>query len=89
VPFTLLASFASPGSCSYREARVVLRYRAGPPPCPADLNGDGSVTGADIGALLGAWGACPAGCAADLDGSGAVSGADLGVLLGAWGACPQ
>ena len=89
VPFTLLASFASPGSCSYREARVVLRYRAGPPPCPADLNGDGSVTGADIGALLGAWGACPAGCAADLDGSGAVNGADLGVLLGAWGACPQ
>jgi hypothetical protein len=47
------------------------------------------VTGADIGALLGAWGACPAGCAADLDGSGAVNGADLGVLLGAWGACPQ
>jgi len=25
-------------------------------PCPADLNGDGVVDGADLGMLLGAWG---------------------------------
>jgi hypothetical protein len=25
----------------------------------ADFNGDGSVTGADLGMMLGAWGACP------------------------------
>lgn len=49
----------------------------------ADLNGDGVVGGADLGLLLGAWGAC-AGCAADLNGNGEVDGADLGLLLGAW-----
>lgn len=49
-----------------------------------DLNGDGAVNGADLGLLLGAWGAC-GGCAADLDGDGAVTGSDLGLLLGAWG----
>ncbi|NBP51726.1 MAG: hypothetical protein EBU70_11250, partial [Actinobacteria bacterium] len=56
-----------------------------PPACPADLDGDGQVSGADLGALLGNWGMPGVG---DLDGSGAVTGADLGALLGAWGACP-
>ena len=56
------------------------------PPCPADLNGDGAVNGADLGLMLGAWGACP-GCAADLNADGVVNGADLGLLLGSWGAC--
>lgn len=50
---------------------------------PGDLDGDGMVTGADLGMLLGAWGACD-GCAADLDGNGVVDGADLGALLGLW-----
>ena len=57
------------------------------PACPADLNNDGQVNGADLGLLLGAWGPC-AGCAADLNADGQVNGADLGLLLGAWGACP-
>ncbi|MFG0275881.1 MAG: hypothetical protein ACF8QF_12585 [Phycisphaerales bacterium] len=48
-----------------------------------DLNGDGVVDGADLGLLLGFWGAC-AGCAADLNDDGVVNGADLGILLGAW-----
>lgn len=53
---------------------------------PADLDGDGNVGGADLGILLGHWGACPAGaCAGDLDCSGGVDGSDLGVLLGSWG----
>lgn len=56
-------------------------------PCLADLTGDGIVNGADLGTLLGSWGACP-GCEADLDGDGVVNGADLGTLLGAWGECP-
>jgi hypothetical protein len=30
-----------------------------PPNCIGDLNGDGVVNGADLGILLGAWGACP------------------------------
>ena len=47
-----------------------------------DLNGDGIVTGADLGTLLGQWGGPGSG---DLNGDGIVNGADLGTLLGAWG----
>jgi len=56
------------------------------PECIGDLNSDGVVDGADLGALLQNWGPCP-GCAADLDGNGTVDGADLGMLLQNWGAC--
>jgi hypothetical protein len=56
------------------------------PSCPADLNQDGVVNGADLGLMLGSWGPCP-GCAADLNADGIVNGADLGLLLGSWGAC--
>ena len=59
-----------------------------PASCPADLNGDLTVSGDDLGVLLGAWGACPGSdCPADLNDDGAVNGDDLGALLGAWGAC--
>jgi len=54
------------------------------PQCPADLDGDGVVGGADLGLLLGAWGAA----SADLNGDGIVDGSDLGIMLGAWGNCP-
>ena len=53
-------------------------------PCPADLNHDTKVNGADLGTLLGSWG----GPDGDLNGDGTTTGADLGTLLGAWGACP-
>lgn len=68
----------------------VMRARvfAPAPACPADLNGDHIVDGADLGALLGAWGPCSGSCPADLTGDGQVDGADLGVLLGDWGNCP-
>ena len=49
------------------------------PACPADLNQDGVVNGADLGLMLGSWGPCP-GCAADLNQDGIVNGADLGLL---------
>ena len=55
--------------------------------CAADLDGDGTVGGADLGILLGQWGTP----GVDLDGDGTTNGADLGLLLGAWGAigaCP-
>ncbi|MDG1360453.1 MAG: lectin-like protein, partial [Phycisphaerales bacterium] len=57
--------------------------------CVADFTGDGFVSGADLGLLLGAWGACnpDTQCFADLTGDGFVTGADLGLLLGAWGVC--
>jgi hypothetical protein len=47
-----------------------------------DLDGDGAVSGADLGILLGAWGTADR--AADLNSDGAVDGADLAILLGAW-----
>jgi len=53
--------------------------------CPGDLNGSGGVDGADLGALLTAWGT--QGGSADMTGDGIVDGADLGVLLGKWGPC--
>ncbi len=49
-----------------------------------DLNGDGTVDGADLGVLLGHWG-LSGGVSGDLNGDGTVDGADLGTLLGAWG----
>jgi hypothetical protein len=53
--------------------------------CRADLNADGVVDGADLGAMLSGWGD-PA--AADITGDGNVDGADLGALLAVWGSCP-
>jgi hypothetical protein len=53
------------------------------PPAGPDLDGDGSVSGADLAILLGAWGDC-GGCPADLDGDGLVGAADLAMLLAAW-----
>ena len=57
------------------------------PACVADLDGDGAVTGADLGILLGQWG-CAGTCSADLDGDGWVGGPDLGILVSQWGECP-
>lgn len=56
------------------------------PPCPADLDGDGSVGASDLANLLGSWGGSGA---ADLDNSGEVSAGDLALLLGSWGPCPM
>ncbi|MFO0875231.1 MAG: FG-GAP-like repeat-containing protein [Phycisphaerales bacterium] len=50
-----------------------------------DLDGNGTVDGADLGIMLGNWGVTSGGAGAgDLDGNGVVDGADLGILLGAW-----
>lgn len=53
--------------------------------CPADLNNDGTVGGADIALVLGQWGGAGS---ADLSGDGVVGGADIAIVLGAWGPCP-
>ncbi|MFO0873492.1 MAG: hypothetical protein U0575_05915 [Phycisphaerales bacterium] len=50
--------------------------------CGPDIDCNGIVDGADLGALLASWGTSGAG---DLDGNGIVDGADLGALLAAWG----
>lgn len=56
------------------------------PICAADLDGNGSVDGADLGELLSTWGA-GRNLPADLDASGAVDEVDLAALLAAWGPC--
>ena len=56
--------------------------------CSADLDGDGTVNGADLTLLLADWGCTGAGCIGDFDGSGTVDGADLTIILSSWGACP-
>jgi hypothetical protein len=48
-----------------------------------DLDGNGSVDGADLGILLSAWGSGPG--TADLNLDGEVDGGDLGALLAGWG----
>jgi len=73
---------------SVNSINTIAKIDLGSTPCPADLNGDGVVNGADLAALLGAWGPCVGSCPADLTGDGAVGGDDLGVMLGAWGNCP-
>ncbi|MFO0874198.1 MAG: hypothetical protein U0575_09540 [Phycisphaerales bacterium] len=55
---------------------------------PEDLDGSGSVDGADLGAVLSAWGPTNGFSPADLNGDGIVDGADLGLLLSAWGDVP-
>ncbi len=54
--------------------------------CPADFDGSGDVSAADLAELLSNWGPC-VGCPADFDGDGVVNAADLAELLAAWGPC--
>jgi len=70
------------------RASVLLSVPGAPPcpgACPADLDGNGSIDGADLGLLLGGWGIDATG---DIDGNGTIDGADLGALLSGWGPCP-
>ena len=73
---------------SVASINTIAKIDLGAAPCPADLTGDRVVNGADLAALLGAWGPCIGSCPADLTGDGVVNGADLAALLGAWGNCP-
>jgi len=68
--------------------RVLRVSRFSVTACPADLNRDGAVDGADLGLLLNAWGGS-AGEPADLNADRVVDAADLGLLLAAWGDCPD
>lgn len=63
--------------------RWITRFT--PPPCPADLDGNGTVNGSDLAVLLGAWGGPSA--VADLNSDGVVNASDLAVMLGSWGPC--
>ena len=57
--------------------------------CTGDVNGDGTVDAADLGALLALWGTnANSSPRADANRDGTVDAADLGLLLGYWGDCP-
>jgi hypothetical protein len=71
------------GPNSYEFTLDSLEVTVHEAPLNGDYNGNGSVDGADLAALLGAWGTVNA--AIDLTGEGLVDGADLAVLLGLWG----
>ncbi len=76
---------ANAGLLGYGLIDIAAATAMGPvAPSLADLNGDGTVNGEDLGAILVGWGAC-AGCTADLTGDGVVNGADLTLLFTAWG----
>jgi hypothetical protein len=49
------------------------------------VDGSGTVDGADLAAVLAAWGSADP--AADVNDSGTVDASDLAVILAAWGAC--
>jgi hypothetical protein len=53
--------------------------------CPADINGDGVVSGTDLTQLLAAWGSDSA--TADINDDNTVDGLDLAAVLAGWGPC--
>jgi hypothetical protein len=56
--------------------------------CDGDLDGDGMVSGVDLGLFFSFWGPCPAPCPADQNNDGVVNGTDLGAFFALWGPCP-
>ena len=56
--------------------------------CLADVTGDGSVNGGDLGVVLNAWGVADDAGTGDVNHDGVVDGADLAALLSSWGGCP-
>ncbi len=58
------------------------------PPCPWDLDNNGSVGASDLVTLLFLWGSNPGG-PPDFDGNGNVGSEDLVVMLFNWGPCPK
>lgn len=66
------------------QAGASFRWIAAIERCESDLDCSGAISGADLGALLGGWGAAGP---SDLNGDGTTDGADLGLLLADWGGC--
>ena len=79
-PFFIAFDFES-GEAARQEAIDWIAAHLLDPPCPGDLDGDGTIGGGDLAVLLAGWG----GSTPDLDGDGVVGGSDLAVLLSSWG----
>ena len=56
--------------------------------CPADVNNDSNVDGADLTTILSSWGTNGGSAGSDINGDGIVNGIDLATVLSKWGACP-
>ena len=70
---------------SYGQCTLTVSGGGDPPDeCPADLNDDGMVNGADITILFAYW----LGPDGDINGDGTTDGFDLTILLAEWGDCP-
>ncbi|MEE2681290.1 MAG: PQQ-dependent sugar dehydrogenase [Planctomycetota bacterium] len=55
-----------------------------PAECPADLDGDGIISGADLSIVLASWGTNGPG---NLNGDQTTDGQDLAIILANWGVC--
>ena len=72
-----------PGAAGAANSIDIATLVPSGPSNPADLNGDGTVNGADLAALLGNWGGTGS---SDINGDGTTNAADLALLLSAWSA---
>jgi hypothetical protein len=67
---------------------MVLMFERDLISCPHDLNGDGTVNGADLALLLSYWGPVfGSGYYADFNADGVIDGYDLTPILSNWGPC--
>jgi formylglycine-generating enzyme required for sulfatase activity len=88
VAFTIRAS-GTIGTCASSEVSVSLRYETAVG-CRGDVNADGTVDGADLGALMSGWDlGCQSAYDADLNNDGTVDSEDLGEMLSMWGPCQR
>jgi hypothetical protein len=76
----LVARFGDTVAGLYTIARIRVEPGVA---CVADVDGNGTVDGGDLAAVLAGWGSA----SPDLDGDGVVGGSDLAVVLAAWGTC--
>ena len=85
VAFVSLASSLVPDDTN--SAQDVFVHERGPPPCPADANGDGVVDFLDLNIVLSDFGrsGAPGTIAGDLDGDGVVDFLDLNIVLSNFG----
>ncbi len=77
------APYADPGGLNTGAAFTYVI----PSACPADIDGDGEVSIADVLAVIDAWGPCGV-CYPDLNADGVVDIDDLLETMSSWGACP-
>ncbi|MDP7088082.1 MAG: alpha-amylase family glycosyl hydrolase, partial [Phycisphaerales bacterium] len=73
-----------PYSASFKFGPYTMGIFSQSPPCPMDLDGDGSVTVNEVLLIIASWGTPDA----DVTGDGQTDVDDLLAIIGAFGACP-